>query len=234
MSESDRNRLVACRACGNRVARDARRCPACGAREPSASDTVPAADRPQAQGADVPGHAPDSRRRATPPSRPKNEVSTAPKPTPAAAASPPSRPTGRRRRRTLAVTLSVLLLATAAGVAAIYLTATPVTPPVETAVVAAPTMAPSEPARSAPAPPSPSAPATPSRSRGRTDWLFFFRTGDWLTRMNDDALLGVVVRVEKSHTFPDGSSGPAYVVQSMEGEERVLDADELERTARVR
>ncbi|HEU5193529.1 MAG TPA: hypothetical protein VFW70_02225 [Methylomirabilota bacterium] len=52
--------------------------------------------------------------------------------------------------------------------------------------------------------------------------------------MNDDALLGVVVRVEKSHTFPDGSSGPAYVVQSMEGEERVLDADELERTARVR
>jgi hypothetical protein len=132
------------------------------------------------------------------------------------------------------VTLSVLLLATAAGVAAIYLTATPVTPPVETAVVAAPTVAPSEPARSAPAPPSPSAPATPSRSRGRTDWLFFFRTGDWLTRMNDDALLGVVVRVEKSHTFPDGSSGPAYVVQSMEGEERVLDADELERTARVR
>jgi hypothetical protein len=101
-------------------------------------------------------------------------------------------------------------------------------------VVAAPTVAPSEPARSAPAPPSPSAPAAPSRSRGRTDWLFFFRTGDWLTRMNDDALLGVVVRVEKSHTFADGSSGPAYVVQSMEGEEHVLDADELERTARVR
>ena len=70
--------------------------------------------------------------------------------------------------------------------------------------------------------------------RGKSDWLFFFRPGDWLTRMNDDALLGVVVRVEKSHAFTDGSHGPAYVVQSMEGEERVVDADELERTARLR
>jgi hypothetical protein len=64
--------------------------------------------------------------------------------------------------------------------------------------------------------------------------VFFFKPGDWLTRMADDGLLGVVVRVEKTHAFGDGSSGPAYVVRSMEGEERVVDADELERTARLR
>jgi hypothetical protein len=52
--------------------------------------------------------------------------------------------------------------------------------------------------------------------------------------MTDDVLLGVVIRVEKTHPFADGSRGPAYVVQSMEGEERVVDADELERTARLR
>ena len=52
--------------------------------------------------------------------------------------------------------------------------------------------------------------------------------------MTDDALLGVVIRVEKSHAFTDGTTGPAYVVQSMDGDERVVDADELERTARLR
>jgi hypothetical protein len=83
-------------------------------------------------------------------------------------------------------------------------------------------------------PPSVALPATPSRSRGHGDWLFFFRPGDWLSRMADDALLGVVIRLEKTHTFTDGSTGPAYVVQSMEGEERVVDADELERNARLR
>ena len=86
----------------------------------------------------------------------------------------------------------------------------------------------------APPPPVASVPSEPSRSRGRTEWLFFFKAGDWLTRMADDGLLGVVVRAEKTHTFEDGSTGPAYVVQSMDGEERVLDADELERTARLR
>src|SRR2546428_2389806 len=36
VSETDRERLAACRACGNRVTRGARRCPACGTREPTA------------------------------------------------------------------------------------------------------------------------------------------------------------------------------------------------------
>ena len=142
-------------------------------------------------------------------------------------ASRPPRREGRRRRRVLAATLSVLLIAAAAGLAAIYLTMPPLPPAVEIiSAVPAPSAPPPEPALSAP--------AMPWRSRGRTEWLFFFRPGDWLTRMNDDALLGVVVRVEKSHTFADGSRGPAYVVQSMEGEERALDADELERSARLR
>ena len=196
MSESDRNRLVACRACGNRVAREARRCPACGAREPTGTNVES----------------------ATPPSRPKKEPKKEPH-------------TGPRRRRGLAVTLGVLLLVTAAGLAAIYLTLPPVLPPLEPAAVPAPAVAPPAPVAAAPAA---SGPVVPSRSRGKNDWLFFFRPGDWLTRMNDDALLGVVVRVEKSHPFTDGSRGPAYVVQSMEGEERVVDADELERTARLR
>ena len=39
------SRLVACRACGNRVARTARRCPACGAQDPSADK--PAEPRPR-------------------------------------------------------------------------------------------------------------------------------------------------------------------------------------------
>ena len=205
MRASDRNRLVACRACGNRVARETRRCPACGAREPTATDVQSPA----------------------PPSRPKKEPRPAEKKESRPAASRPPRRAGQRRRRVLVLTWSVLLIATAAGVAAIYLTTPPLPPAVEIATAPAPTVAP---------PPQPVllAPAVPSRSRGRTDWLFFFRPGDWLMRMNDDVLLGVVVRVEKTHAFSDGSSGPAYVVQSMEGEERVLDADELERTARLR
>ncbi|HVG77229.1 MAG: hypothetical protein ABW216_00600 [Candidatus Rokuibacteriota bacterium] len=39
------SRLVACRSCGNRVARTARRCPACGAQDPSADK--PAEPRPR-------------------------------------------------------------------------------------------------------------------------------------------------------------------------------------------
>ena len=181
MSDADRNRLVACRACGNRVAREARRCPACGTREPTAAELVP-----------------------------------------------PAEP---RRRRGLVATLVVLFALTAAGVAAVYVTR----PPSPSLVPAQPELAPTPPV-TPPPPPAAGAPApnAPSRSRGRTEWLFFFKPGDWLTRMADDGLLGVVVRVEKTHTFADGSTGPAYVVQSMEGEERVLDADELERTARLR
>jgi hypothetical protein len=139
----------------------------------------------------------------------------------------------RRRRRGLVATLVVLFALTAAGVTAVYVTRPPSPSP-------SPPFVPAPPAESVPtpsvAPPLPAASATnaPSRSRGRTEWLFFFKPGDWLTRMADDGLLGVVVRVEKTHAFADGSTGPAYVVQSMDGEERVLDADELERTARLR
>lgn len=125
-------------------------------------------------------------------------------------------------------TLAVVFTIAAAGIIAVYvmtpLVAPP--PPSETAPSPAPAVAP--PAA------TPSAPGALSRSRGRSDWLYFFKPGDWLIRMADDGLLGVVVRVEKTHAFPDGSTGPAYVVQSMEGEERVIDADELERAARLR
>ena len=65
-------------------------------------------------------------------------------------------------------------------------------------------------------------------------WLFFFKAGDRLARMTDDALLGVVVRADRTHTFADGSVGPVYLVRSMDGQERAIDADELERTARLR
>jgi hypothetical protein len=73
----------------------------------------------------------------------------------------------------------------------------------------------------------------PSRSRGRTDWLFFFKTGDRLARMGDGVAVGMVIRAEKTHTFPDGTRGPAYLVQVPEGGQRFLDADELERSARI-
>ena len=124
--------------------------------------------------------------------------------------------------------MSIRLIEERHGVAAVYVSAPVDAPPL-----------PSHPEAAPPAPEVTAAPVSPgvvepSRSRGRGDWLFFFKPGDWLTRMTDDALLGVVVRVEKSHTFADGSHGPAYAVQSMEGEERVVDADELERMARLR
>ena len=74
--------------------------------------------------------------------------------------------------------------------------------------------------------------ATPSRSRGQSDWAFFFRVGDTLSRMSDGAALGVIVRLERAYTFPDGT-GPAYVVRSSDQRETVFDADQLERSARV-
>lgn len=72
-----------------------------------------------------------------------------------------------------------------------------------------------------------------SRSRGQSEWAFFFRAGDTLSRMKDGTLLGEVLRLERQHRFPDGSTGPAYVVRSPDQSERVFDADELERRARI-
>ena len=93
-------------------------------------------------------------------------------------------------------------------------------------------MAQSPPAEAPPAPtPEPPAPAA-SRSRGQTEWAFFFRPGDTLSRM-DGTPLGVVARLERQHTFPDGSTGPAYVVRSSDKQESAFDADELERRARI-
>jgi hypothetical protein len=51
--------------------------------------------------------------------------------------------------------------------------------------------------------------------------------------MTDGSPLGVVARLERRHTFPDGSAGPAYVVRSADQQESAFDADELERRARI-
>jgi hypothetical protein len=72
-----------------------------------------------------------------------------------------------------------------------------------------------------------------SRSRGQAEWAFFFRPGDTLSRMADGSPLGIVARLERRHTFPDGSTGPAYVVRSADQQEVAFDADELERRARI-
>jgi hypothetical protein len=80
--------------------------------------------------------------------------------------------------------------------------------------------------------PPASSPERPSRSKGQSDWTFFFRVGDTLTRMSDGTALGVVVRLERTHPFPDGA-GPAYVVRSQDQREAVFDADALERSARI-
>jgi len=96
--------------------------------------------------------------------------------------------------------------------------------PAEAPMPAAPSIA--ESPVSAPAP-------TVSRSRGQSDWAFFFRPGDTLSRMADGSLLGVVARLEPRHRFPDGSTGPAYVVRLPDQQEGAFDADELERRARI-
>jgi hypothetical protein len=84
------------------------------------------------------------------------------------------------------------------------------------------------------APPVTESPApVPSRSRGQAEWTFFFRPGDTLSRMTDGSPLGVVARLERQHKFPDGSSGPAYVIRSADQQENAFDADELERRARI-
>jgi hypothetical protein len=86
------------------------------------------------------------------------------------------------------------------------------------------------------APPAAESPApapVPSRSRGQAEWTFFFRPGDTLSRMADGSPLGVVARLERQHKFPDGSTGPAYVIRSADQRESAFDADELERRARI-
>ncbi|HEX2438752.1 MAG TPA: hypothetical protein VHT71_10645 [Methylomirabilota bacterium] len=98
--------------------------------------------------------------------------------------------------------------------------------------VATPVAAPPAPAAPAP-PPVPAAQPEASRSRGRTDWLFFFKSGDRLVRMSDDAPAGLVLRTEKAHAFADGTAGPAYLVQLPDGGQRFIDADELERGTRL-
>ena len=87
------------------------------------------------------------------------------------------------------------------------------------------------------APAAPAATESPapvaSRSRGQAEWAFFFRPGDTLSRMADGSPLGVVARLERQHKFPDGSTGPAYVIRSADQKESAFDADELERRARI-
>ncbi|HEX4995171.1 MAG TPA: hypothetical protein VFX87_09390 [Methylomirabilota bacterium] len=51
--------------------------------------------------------------------------------------------------------------------------------------------------------------------------------------MADGSPLGVVARLERRYTFPDGSTGPAYVIRSTDQQESAFDADELERGARI-
>jgi hypothetical protein len=84
-----------------------------------------------------------------------------------------------------------------------------------------------------PATESPAPAPVASRSRGQAEWTFFFRPGDTLSRMTDGSPLGVVARLERRYTFPDGSTGPAYVVRSPDKQESAFDADELERGARI-
>ena len=95
------------------------------------------------------------------------------------------------------------------------------------------------PAETAPAPVAPPVMEPPttapvaSRSRGQSEWAFFFRPGDTLSRMSDGSPLGVVARLDRQHKFPDGSTGPAYVIRSADQRESAFDADELERRARI-
>jgi hypothetical protein len=189
-------RLVACRACGNRVARAARRCPACGAREPTGA-VVEAAAADEA----------------------------------------PPRPAPRERGPWPGLLASALTGAAAAALVSLLLRPGPA-PVEQRPAPPAPVVTPEAPREAAAPPPpveaAPPLPPAPSRSRGRKDWIFFFKPGDRLARMgNDDAELGMVIRLEKAHTFPDGTTGPAYLLQVPEGGQRFLDADELERGARI-
>jgi hypothetical protein len=81
--------------------------------------------------------------------------------------------------------------------------------------------------------PEPAPAPITSRSRGESEWAFFFRPGDTLTWMREGTAVGAVVRLERGHRFGDGSTGPAYVVRTPDQGEVVFDADELERRARI-
>jgi hypothetical protein len=142
------------------------------------------------------------------------------------------RRSGRRARRRWRLALAVLVGAVAgSAVTTAFFVLRPVAPPPAIEVRSgAPLPAPAQPAELAPPPSVPE----PSRSRGRGDWLFFFKTGDRLARMSDDAPAGMVLRTEKSHAFGDGTTGPAYLLQLPDGAgQRFVDADELERGARL-
>jgi hypothetical protein len=204
-------RMPTCRSCGNRVARDARRCPACGSREPTG---------------------------AMPPPDP--------------APGPALPPSSTQRVALGAAFVGGVLTGMAVTAAVFVFVLRPVPSPSliqgESAPSVAPIPAPASNPEAAPtsstplspaAEPAPASPAVrsrsePSRSRGRADWLFFFKTGDQLVRMGDDAVLGMVIRTVPRHVFPDGTTGPAYVLQLPDGGgQRVVDADELERGGRL-
>jgi hypothetical protein len=125
------------------------------------------------------------------------------------------------------VLLGLLVVITAFGLLWAPRDAPAPSPPAPSAVIQ------SRPAEVPPASPAEPPAPTVSRSRGQTEWAFFFRAGDTLSRMADGAPLGVVARLERQHTFPDGSTGPAYVVRSADNQESAFDADELERRARI-
>jgi hypothetical protein len=139
---------------------------------------------------------------------------------------------GRRARGRWRLALAVLagvVAGSAATTAFFVLRPVPPPPTVEVRSQILPP-APARPTEPTPAP----AAQEPSRSRGRGDWLFFFKTGDRLARMSDDAPAGMILRTEKSHSFGDGTTGPAYLLQLPDGGgQRFMDADELERTARL-
>jgi hypothetical protein len=135
-----------------------------------------------------------------------------------------------RRRWGLAASLVGAALAGAALSAALLLLKPSAPPPAVERRHETPPPAPEPPATGGTPPVSPA----PSRSRGRTDWLFFFKTGDRLVQMSDEAPIGMVLRTVPQHTFPDGTVGPAYLVQVPDGGgQRFVDADELERGGRL-
>jgi hypothetical protein len=170
-----------------------------------------------------------------------NRVPPATRRCPACGASDPVRPEparpsraavsagGDRRRRVLVVALGVVVLLAAGVMAAVVVWRPPPAPPLDRRP-AVPILRPGPPQETPP--PATEAP-TPSRSRGRIDWIFFFRPGDRLASMGDEAPVGYVVRTEKAHAFADGTVGPAYVLWTPAGEERSVDADELERSAKL-
>ena len=62
--------------------------------------------------------------------------------------------------------------------------------------------------------------------------MFFFSRGDQLVTMSGEPL-GTVERLERTHTFPDGGVGAAYVVRTPAETVAVFHASRLERAARL-